>query len=169
MKDHYFIHPQTEKQVALSSRTRKGIHRCWTSWWAAFQWEGRSTKVQPIWDIVPGVFKESTSWVYNRKIIIPFEIIPQKTDSTSRAESPTGCRRSIMSYKRDSEKPGTRERNAAELSSIVTCCFKISPQSQLKIDPCDARREGEGRKGGITLPPASFECKHKQATGSVKQ
>ena len=124
------------------------------------------------------VFKESTSWVYNRKIIIPFEIIPKKTDSTFRAESPTAGRSSTMGYRRDSETPGSRGRDPAELSGfkkalsyIVTCPFKISPHSQLEIDLWDVRGEGAGRRGGITLPLAcaSFACRHKQATGSVKQ
>lgn len=47
VRDHHCIHPQTEKWVALSSRTREEMHKCWTSWWAAFLWEGRkSTKAQ---------------------------------------------------------------------------------------------------------------------------
>lgn len=40
-----FIHPQTEKGVALRSRRRRGMHKRWTSWWAAFLWEGRKRRV----------------------------------------------------------------------------------------------------------------------------
>lgn len=98
-----------------------------------------------------GVFKESTSWLYNRKIIIPFEIIPKNTDSTFRAESPTAGRSSTMGYGRDSEKPGSGGRDPAEVSGFKKALSYIVTYSHLPFQnqpPFPARNRPLGCKRG---------------------
>jgi len=100
--------------------------------------------------------------VYNRKIIIPFEIIPKKTDSTLRTESHSGQKSSTIGYRRDSEKPGGRGRDPAVLSGfkqalsyIVTYShlpFRNQPPFPARNRPLGCKR-GRGRQKRRNYPP----------------
>lgn len=142
------------------------MHKCWTSWWAAFLWEGRKRRVSKKH---LGFFeKVYTFWVYNRKIITALERISKKTYS---------CVQTKVSLWEEEALWVTGEvqrRQPGCLDSQRHCHMKShmdnwppSLHSQIEIALWDVRGEGADQNGRITLPLACarFVCRHKQSRG----